>query len=87
MKKVDNYALPEMISFQNNEIVKFWAFEFIFEILIVILKIVKYFHRILILDQYYLKSHTGNHTSVCFEYWYSVFCLGTATYTDKRYMS
>ena len=38
MKKIDNYALPEMISFQNNETVKFWAFEFIFEILIVILK-------------------------------------------------
>ena len=38
MKKVDNYELPAVISFQNNEIVKFWAFEFIFEILIVILK-------------------------------------------------
>ena len=35
MKKIDNYALHEMISFQNNETVKFWAFEFIFEILIV----------------------------------------------------
>ena len=63
MKKIDNYALPEMISFQNNEIVKFWAFEFIF-------------------DQYYFKNHTGNDTSVCFQYWYSVFCLGTETYTD-----
>ena len=38
MKKIDNYALPEMISFQNNETVKFWAFKSIFEILIVILK-------------------------------------------------
>ena len=36
----------------------------------------------LILDQYYFKSHTGNDTSVYFQYWYSVFCLGTATYTD-----
>ena len=37
MKKVDKYVLPEMKSFQKNEIVKFWAIEFIFEILIVIL--------------------------------------------------
>ena len=28
MKKVDNYALPEVIFFQNNEILKFWAFYF-----------------------------------------------------------
>ena len=28
MKNVDNYALPEVISFQNNEILKFWAFDF-----------------------------------------------------------
>ena len=32
IKKIDNYALPEMISFQNNETVKFWDFEVIFEI-------------------------------------------------------
>ena len=31
-----------------------------------------------------MKSHTGNDTSVCFQYWYSVFCLGTATYTASR---
>jgi len=43
--------------------------------------IIKYFYRILILEQYFVKSHTGNHTSVCFQYWYSVFCLGAATYT------
>ena len=29
MKKVDNYELPEVISFQNNEILKFWAFDFV----------------------------------------------------------
>jgi hypothetical protein len=29
MKKVDNYELPEVISFQNNEILKFWAFDFL----------------------------------------------------------
>ena len=38
----------------------------------------------LILDQYYFKSHTGNDTSVYFQYWYSVFCLGTATYTGAQ---
>jgi hypothetical protein len=26
-----------------------------------------------------LKSHTGNDTSVCFQYWYSVFYLGIPT--------
>ena len=41
----------------------------------------KYFYRILILDWYYLKNHTVNDTSVCFQYWYSVLCLGIATYT------
>ena len=29
MKKFDNYELPEVISFQNNEIFKFWAFDFV----------------------------------------------------------
>ena len=28
-----------------------------------------------------MKNHTGNDTSVCFQYWYSVLCFGTATYT------
>ena len=28
MKNVDNYAHLEVISFQNNEILKFWAFDF-----------------------------------------------------------
>ena len=28
MKKVDNYELPEVIYFQKNEILKFWASEF-----------------------------------------------------------
>ena len=36
------------------------------------------------LDKYYLKSYTDNDTSVCLQYWYSVFFLGTATYTDER---
>ena len=31
------------------------------------------------MDQYYLKSHTGNDTLVCFQYWYSGFCLGIPT--------
>ena len=29
MNKVDNYKLSEVISFQNNEILKFWAFDFV----------------------------------------------------------
>jgi len=29
MKKVDNYELPEVIYFQNNEILEFWAFDFV----------------------------------------------------------
>ena len=28
MKNVDNHALPELRSFQNNEILKFWASAF-----------------------------------------------------------
>ena len=28
MKNIDNYAIPEVISFQNNEIQKFSAFDF-----------------------------------------------------------
>ena len=28
-KKVDTYELSEVISFQNNEILKFWAFDFV----------------------------------------------------------
>ena len=82
MKKVGNYVVPEVISFQNDEIFKFWAFDFFWNTdSDTEWKIVKYFYRILIFDQYYFKSHTGNDTSVYFQYWYSVFCLGTATYT------
>ena len=29
LKKVDNYELLEVISFQDNEILKIWAFDFV----------------------------------------------------------
>ena len=45
---------------------------------------IKYFHRILIIVQYYLKSHTSDDTSICIQCWYSVSSLGKVTYSGKN---
>ena len=43
-----------------------------------------YFYRILIIVQYYLKSHTSNETSICSQCLYSVSSLGNVTYSGKN---
>ena len=68
MKKVDNYAFPEVVYFQNNDMLKFWALRFFLKYGEGYRKIVKYFYKKLILDQFNLKSHTGNDTTVSFRY-------------------